>query len=326
MDYTTLGRTGLRVSVAGLGCGGFSRLGQSTGKTEAESEALVRLAIDSGINLIDTAANYGTEAIVGRAIAAVPRDSVVVATKCSTERNGEPFPPDRVIESLDASLRELGTDYVDVFQMHGVAPKQYDRVMTALVPALLRERDRGKFRFLGITETGASDQDHAMLRRAAADGVWDVGMVAFNMLHRTATDELFPLTIGNGVGTLVMHAVRSIFARPDFLAASIRELAKTGRVSAELVNSDAPLDFLVHPGGADSVTDAAYRFARHTPGVSVVLFGTGSAGHLRANVASLSKPPLPPADLARLLELFGDVSGLGLESPGRSRVPATPAG
>ena len=82
MHYTTLGRTGLRVSVAGLGCGGFSRLGQATGKTAAELVAIVRLAIDSGITLIDTAANYGTEAIVGRAISAVPRESVVVATKC----------------------------------------------------------------------------------------------------------------------------------------------------------------------------------------------------------------------------------------------------
>src|ERR1700732_1985209 len=79
MDYTTLGRTGLRVSVAGLGCGGFSRLGMSTGKTEAEAVALVRLAIDNGITLVDTAANYGTEAIVGKAISAVPRESIVVA-------------------------------------------------------------------------------------------------------------------------------------------------------------------------------------------------------------------------------------------------------
>jgi aryl-alcohol dehydrogenase-like predicted oxidoreductase len=212
-----------------------------------------------------------------------------------------------------------------VFQMHGVSPKQYDRVMTSLVPAMLRERERGKFRFLGITESGAGDQDHSMLRRAAADGVWEVQMVAFNMLHRTASNELFPLTIANGVGTLVMHAVRSIFARPDFLAASIRELAKAGRVPASLGDSETPLDFLVHPGGAETVTDAAYRFARHSAGVDVVLFGTGSADHLRANVASLSRPPLPASDLARLLELFGDVSGLGLEAPGRSRAPATSA-
>ena len=79
-----------------------------------------------------------------------------------------------------------------------------------------------------------------------------------------------------------------------------------------------PLDFLVHPGGAESITDAAYRFARYEPGVDVVLFGTGDAAHLKANIASLSRPPLPDADRARLLDLFGGVSGLGLEGPGRS--------
>ena len=81
MEYVTLGRTGLRVSVAGLGCGGFSRLGLGTGKSKAEAVALVRQALDMGVNLLDTAAVYGTEAVVGEAIKSVPRDSVVIATK-----------------------------------------------------------------------------------------------------------------------------------------------------------------------------------------------------------------------------------------------------
>ncbi len=315
MHTTTLGRTGLRVSVAGLGCGGFSRLGLSTGKTAAEATALVRLAIDSGITLIDTAAQYGTEEIVGEAIRHVPRDSVVLATKCLTVLDGAPTTAARLAESIEASLRALGTDYIDVFQLHGVSPERYDRAMTDLLPELIRAREAGKIRFLGITESGGNDRSHTMLQQAVTDGVWDVGMVAFNMLHRTASDHLFPATQAAGVGTLVMHAVRSIFARPDFLAASIRELAATGVVPARLAASDAPLDFLVHAGGAASVTEAAYRFARHSAGVDVVLFGTGSADHLRANIESLNRPPLPAADLAELLDLFGNVSGLGLESP-----------
>ena len=318
MEYTTLGRTGLRVSVAGLGCGGFSRLGLSTGKTVADAVALVRLGIDCGITLIDTAAQYGTEEIVGQAIADIPRDSVVVATKFQPRRGDVAQTPAQLMEGLEASLRLLGTDHVDIFQLHGVAPDQYDHAMS-LVPAMLQAREQGKIRFLGITESGAGDLSHSMLQRAAADGVWDVVMVAFNMLHRTASDGLFPLTQANGVGTLVMHAVRSIFARPEFLAAAIRELAASGQVPAELVDEAAPLDFLVHAGGAASLTEAAYRFARYSPGVDVVLFGTGSADHLRANVAALSQPPLPPADLAQLLDLFGKVSGLGLENPGAAR-------
>ncbi len=63
------------------------------------------------------------------------------------------------------------------------------------------------------------------------------------------------------------------------------------------------------------MTDAAYRYVRHEPGVDVVLFGTGDAGHLRTNIESILKPPLPQADRARLQALFGHLRGVGLEAP-----------
>src|SRR5258708_12714580 len=102
MDYTTLGRTGLRVSVAGLGCGGFSRLGLGTGKSEAHAESIVRRALGLGITLFDTAAAYGTEAVVGRAIKDVPRDPVVICPKPLVPDAHPPAPP--AVATLDASL------------------------------------------------------------------------------------------------------------------------------------------------------------------------------------------------------------------------------
>ena len=319
MDFTTLGRTGLRVSVAGLGCGGFSRLGKNTGKTEAESVALVRLALDSGINLIDTAANYGTEAIVGQAIAGLPREEVVIATKCGVKRSDGINDPADVLRSLENSLRTLGTDHVDIFQLHGVAAADYRATMDQVVPVLLRAKAAGKFRYLGITENASQDPDHRVLLDAVDSGVFDTVMVAFNMLHRTASDALFARTRSTGVGTLIMHAVRSIFARPDALAAGLRAEAAAGRLAAAVAEEPDPLGFLVHEGGAENVTDAAYRFARHEPGADVVLFGTGSPAHLRANVASLLRPALPEADRARLLAQFAAVSGLGLEGPAAAK-------
>jgi aryl-alcohol dehydrogenase-like predicted oxidoreductase len=128
MEYTTLGRTELKVSVAGLGCGGFSRLGLSTGGTEASAIAIIHAAIDHGVNLLDTAAPYGTEDVVGKAIRTVPRDKVVIATKSSVFRDGERWAPERVVASLDNSLRELGIDCIDVFQLHAVPPSGYDYV------------------------------------------------------------------------------------------------------------------------------------------------------------------------------------------------------
>ncbi|MGH7156312.1 MAG: aldo/keto reductase [Acetobacteraceae bacterium] len=315
MDYTTLGRTGLRVSVAGLGAGGFSRLGLATGKTEAEAVALVRAALDLGVNLIDTAAPYGTEAVVGKAIAGRPRESVVIATKASVFRAGERIPPERVVESLDNSLRLLGIDCIDVFQVHAVSPSGYDYVRDAIVPALLLEREKGKFRYLGITETAPNDAEHRMIARAAPDGIWDVAMVFFHMMCQNARQAVFPLTRAGGIGTLLMFAVRNIFARPERLAATMRDLADSGKVPAWLAERDDPLDFLIHPGGAASLTDAAYRFVRHEPGVDVVLFGTGEIGHLRANIASILRPPLPRADRDRLAELFGGLVGVGLDVP-----------
>src|SRR6202035_5580928 len=98
-----------------------------------------------------------------------------------------------------------------------------------------------------------------------------------------------------------------------------RNLPDDGIVSRELANDPDPLGFLVHEGGASSVIDAAYRFVRHEPGVDVVLFGTGDPEHLRSNIASILKPPLPAADREKLAALFGHLVGVGLDAPHLSR-------
>ena len=315
MDYATLGRTGLKVSVAGLGCGGFSRLGLGTGGDEAGAIAIVRQAFELGVNLFDTAAAYGTEAVLGKAIKSVPRDSVVICTKAPFSWSSGRADPAGLVAALDNSLRQLDTDYIDVYQLHGVPPAHYRHALEELAPVLLRERDKGKFRFLGITETAPHDLQHETLSSAAQDGVWDVAMVGFSMMHQNARERVFPLTREHKVGTLLMFAVRNIFSQPGRLQATLRELAAAGEVPAALAESDNPLGFLVHPGGASSIIDAAYRYVRHEPGVDVVLFGTGSPAHLKTNIGSLLKPPLPPADHRKLGELFGRLVGVGLDAP-----------
>ena len=315
MQYTTLGRTGLKVSVAGLGCGGFSRLGLGTGQSADHAVGIIRQALDLGVNLIDTAAVYGTEDVVGAALQGVPRDSVVVCTKASKPAGDAAFGVDKVIDSLEGSLRRLRLDHVDVFQLHAVAPAAYDHVRDNVAPALLKQRDKGKFRFLGITETAPNDPGQIMLNRATQDDCWDTAMLAFHLMDQVARTQVFPHTLANRIGTLMMFAVRSIFARPAQLAATMRDLAAAGEVPAWLAESDDPLGFLVHPEGASSLTDAAYRYVRHEPGADVVLFGTGDAEHLKTNVASILKPPLPDADRAKLQDLFSHLRGVGLEAP-----------
>jgi aryl-alcohol dehydrogenase-like predicted oxidoreductase len=313
MQYTTLGRTNLNVSVAGLGTGGFSRMGLKSGKSEQEAAQLVCEALERGVNFIDTAPSYGTEGAVGRALKSVPRERVVVATKSTVRRGGEWWTPARVVESLEDSLRVMGTDYVDVFNLHAIDPDMYDYARDRLAPALVREKEKGKIRHIGLTENPIVDFTNAALKRALADPVWEVFMVGFHMLHQGARQNVFPFTRAQDIGTLIMFAVRRIFADPPRIAREMKALAAKGLVEQWLGETDDPLGFLVHAGGADSLTDAAYRFARHEPGANVVLFGTGDAAHLCANIASLLKPPLPEPDRAKLAALFGRLTGIGLD-------------
>jgi aryl-alcohol dehydrogenase-like predicted oxidoreductase len=322
MEYNTLRKTGLKVSVAGLGTGGFSRLGLKAGKTLEQSAGLIHEAVDLGVNFIDTAASYGTEPVVGIALKSIPRDKVVIATKAQYHRGNEWMSPDKFIANFDNSLRQMNTDYVDVFNLHGVELDEYDYGIEKLVPALLKEKEKGKIRHIGLTENPIVEFEQETLKRALRDGVWEVFMVGFHMMHQRAAKSVFPLTRERGIGTLLMFAVRSMFADPSRIAREMKALADKGLVEKALGETADPLGFLVYEGGAASLTEAAYRYARHDSGADVVLFGTGDSAHLKANVAALLKPPLPRADRDKLNRLFGHLTGIGLDShqgPGARR-------
>jgi L-galactose dehydrogenase len=113
------------------------------------------------------------------------------------------------------------------------------------------------------------------------------------MMHQNARETVFPHTIANRVGTLLMFVVRNIFSKPERLKAALRELTAAKQLPRWLADAPNPLGFLIHAadGGAATLTEAAYRFVRHEPGVDVVLFGTGEPEHLRANIAAILKPP-----------------------------------
>lgn len=307
MQYVRLGRTGLRVSAVGLGCGGPSRLGQSGGASVDDAARVVRRALELGINIIDTAEGYGTEPAVAAGIAGVPRDELVLCTKKGTGRRDGLITGDELIAGCEASLARLGVECIDVYQLHGVTIDRYDHCTAELVPAMLRLRQEGKIRYLGITEQFNGDRDHTMLRRALADDCWDTMMVGYNLLNPSAARTVLPECARRGIGTLCMFAVRRALSRPERLVEVVGELVAAGHLAADGLDAADPLGFLREPGVAGSVTEAAYRYCRHTPGMDVVLTGTGDVAHLEENVASLLGPPLPEAVLARLERLFGGV-------------------
>ena len=307
MDYITLGRTGLKVSVLGIGCGGPSRIGQNTGNSVEESISIVKYALASGINFIDTAEVYRTEKIVGASIKNIIREDLVISTKKSTWGK---LHPDDVIKSLERSLSNLGTDYIDIYNLHGVVLQDYDYLASEILPILQDLRDQGKIRFLGITERFNPDPQHLMLQRALKDDCWDVMMVGFNILNQSARDLILEQTIKKNIGVLVMFAVRLALSRPQRLKECIDELIKNKPVNTSDIDENNPLGFLIHENGASSVVDAGYRFCRDEPGTHVILSGTGNLNHLKENIKTILKPPLPEKDVIKLREIFRKVDSI----------------
>ncbi len=313
MDYTILGRTGLRVSVGGLGGGGDSRLGMTAGKTDRDIAETIARAIDLGINVIDCAYTYGTEEAIGRALGGGRRQKVVLSTKFYVRQAGEFHSAETVIAGLDQSLAGLRTDHVDIFFLHGLTPLSYAYARDEILPALLAEKEKGKFRFLGLTEAPPRDLNHEGLAMALDDDLFDVAMLAFSPTNQGARLSIFPRTRARGVGTYVMYVGRFV-ADMDQVRATFRGLAEEGSFPADLAGRDNPLDFLIDEGGAADLMDAVYRYARHEEGADVVLFGTGNPDHVTKNAASLSGPPLLEPALARLHALFGDGRAVGVHS------------
>ena len=310
MEYRQLGRTGLEVSVMSLGCGGPSRLGLSTGRTSEQSAAVVRAALDAGVNFIDTATAYRTEPLVAAGLRGRPRDQVVLSSKRGLRADGE----DRLLSgaeleaAVDASLRRLDTDYIDVYHLHGVSAEQYPHARDEMVPALQRMREAGKVRFLGVTERFGNDTGHRMLRDALADGHFDVLMVGFNMLNHSARDRVLRVAADRNIGTMIMFAVRRAFSRPERLRELLAELADRGEVDRALSDAPDPFAFLTSETG--NLADAAYRYCIDEPGVSTVLSGTGNVDHLRANAASFARGPLSAAARAHIDRLFANVTSV----------------
>jgi L-galactose dehydrogenase len=312
MQTVRLGRTDLQVNAAGLGCGGVSKLGRSSGASVDHQVRVIETALDEGVNLIDTAQKYFNEEVVAQALRG-KRDQVIVSTKISVNRDGTPDDGTELIDGdefrrqADATLKRLATDYVDILHLHVVYPHQYDHCVRELLPVMEELRAAGKIRFNGLTERYGTDYKHEMLTRAVADRHFDVIMLALNIFNQTALKSVLPQAKANDLGTMGVFAVRGPLARIESALKLLRKLVESGEIDAADLDPDRPLDFLLEKGVATTLPDAAFRFTRHAPGIDMVLFGTGNIEHVREDVASLNSAPLPVATLERLHYLSRNV-------------------
>ncbi len=310
MQYTTLGKTGLNVSVMGLGSGGRSRLGLSRGSSQREAIAIVHHALGSGINLIDTAESYGTEKIIGKAIQATPRDNVILSSKKQLHRKKGGLIDARALrKGLNRSLKALKTDYIDIYHLHGVKVQEYDLIVENLMPTLESLKTEGKIRYIGVTESFSKDPSHQMLSRAVDDDYWDVIMAGFNMINQTARKYVFPKASEKGIGILGMFAVRNALRSSEGLQKIMDQLQTQHLIDKSALGEE----FFLKQVMADtsvSIPDMAYRYCRHEPHIETVMFGTGNLAHLQANIHSLLSPAIPEEISTQIKNIFGDISTL----------------
>ncbi|TMJ00042.1 MAG: aldo/keto reductase [Alphaproteobacteria bacterium] len=320
MQTRKLGRTALDVSVLTFGCGAVGGL-MTRGRPEAQERAVAR-ALEAGINHFDTAPSYGdgaSEQNLGRVLGLL-KPAVIVSTKVRLPAD-PPAIGDAVAASLEASLRRLKRDHVDVFQLHNVIGVRNGEAMSAdevlgdVVPALDRAREQGKTRFIGFTAIGET----AALHRLIASAAFDTAQVPYNALNPSPGEpipaaypaqdygRILDLAAQHGVGTIGIRVLAggalSGHAERNPLGLATVEPIGSGASYAADVARARRLEPMLREGHADTLTEMAVRFALANPKLSTTEIGLANIEELEAAIAAVEKGPLSEAALARLKQL-----------------------
>ena len=341
MDYVRLGRTGLKVSRLCLGCMSYGTPDRGSHPWtlgEAQSRPFLKKALDLGINFFDTANVYSdgtSEEIVGRALLEyASRDDVVIATKVRhpmrAAPNGGGLSRKAIMTEIDHSLRRLGTDYVDLYQIHRL---DQTTPLEETLEALHDLVKAGKVRFLGASSMHA--WEFAKCLRLQRENGWArfVSMQDhYNLLAREEEREMIPLCADEGVGTIIWSPLaRGRLARADDAATTRSESNDSDYADLLYTEKEADRKIIeaVTQIAADrgvSRAQIALAWLRHNPVVVAPLVGAGKPSHIEDAVASLDidltddeiaaleRPYTPrhdwqgisdPAELARISAQFG---------------------
>ncbi|CAL9467134.1 aldo/keto reductase [Streptomyces pilosus] len=296
MQYRTLGRTGVQVSTLALGAMNFGAIGRTT---QDEATALVDAALEAGVNLIDTADRYSggqSEEMVGKAIAG-RRDDIVLATKATMpmgeERNHKGGSRRWLVTALEDSLRRLGVDHVDLYQMHRWDPETSDEETLSALTDLQRA---GKIRYFGSSTFPAYRIVQAQW--AARDlrlGRYVTEQPGYSILQRGAETHVLPVTEEYGLGVLVWSPLASgwlsgaVRAGRDITTNRSQVLPE--RFDLSLPANRARLDAVerlaaVAEGAGLTMIQLALGFVTAHPAVTSALIGPRTTEHLRAQLAA----------------------------------------
>jgi L-galactose dehydrogenase len=263
MDYRKLGRTDLNLSLVGFGS---APLGGSFGNIDpAEATRAVHLAVDQGITFFDSSPYYGitlAETRLGAALAG-RRERVILATKCGRYGlNKFDFSAQRVISSMDESLRRLQTDYIDLFLAHDVEFGDVQQVIHETIPALRQLQQQGKARYIGIT-----GYPPKLLRRIAEAAPVDsiLSYCHYNLMNTEMDDVLTPFAQERGIGLInaaVLHMGLLTEQGPAEWHPAPKEVRDAGRKAAVFCREQ----------GVD-IAEVAIRFSLGHPYVASTLIG-----------------------------------------------------
>ena len=296
MQYRTLGRTGVQVSTLVLGAMNFGPIGRTT---QDEATAIVDAALEAGINLIDTADMYGagvSEEMVGRAIAG-RRDDIVLATKATMpmgeERNHQGGSRRWVVTALDDSLRRLGVDHVDLYQMHRWDPRTADDETLGALTDLQRA---GKIRYFGSSTFPAHRIVQAQwAAREHHLGRYVTEQPSYSILQRGIETHVLPVTEEYGMGVLAWSPLASGWlsgaVRRDREITTNRSAVLPQRFDLSLPTNRARLEAVEQLAGvADeaglTLIQLALGFVTAHPGVTSAIIGPRTLEHLHAQLAA----------------------------------------
>ena len=296
MNYRRLGRTGLKVSEVSLGTVELGlEYGISDGRplrkpSRADAARLLNVALDAGINFIDTARAYGdSEEVIGWALKP-RRNEYVLASKVPCRwREDEKNTPlrDRITASVHASLRALQTGVIDLMQLH--SPQAEDIRRGEMADVLQGLQKAGCIRFLGVTTYG---EESALA--ALEDGRYDCIQIAYSALDRESEMQTLPLAQAKDVGVVARSVLLkgSLTYRYRYLPSELEELrCAAGKIAA------------LAEAGSFGLPELAYRFVLAHPAVSSALVGTASIDELKAALEYCARGPLPPDWQARVRQI-----------------------
>jgi aryl-alcohol dehydrogenase-like predicted oxidoreductase len=308
MKYRTLGRTGLRVSVIGLGT--MVHAGHFGPTTDSESLSAIDAALELGVNFIDTSDAYGagySESLLGKALKG-KRDKVIVATKggnvmTGPNRGKRNFATEYIDGVLHESLKRLQTDYIDLYQLHNPT---VDVIEHGEVWAVLEQRKReGKIRHYGVS-INTMEEGTAAVKTGRSDTI----QVEYNLLTQEPAETIFPLAQQANVGIIARVPLRrgiltGKMTQADehrFQGEDVRARSFKGEAFAKELANAEQLRFLVH-GPVKTLGQAAIAFCLAHPAVAVTIPGARNERQMRENAAA-ADITLPAEDLAIIADLW----------------------